>query len=94
MFSFYLQNNKELSDHTIASYFQSLRKMKDILFQYEKIVINTEIYFIDDVTILEQIIARFEGNEELKAINKVGHYSISASYNNYCEFLKTMKEIG
>ena len=94
LFSFYLQNNKELSDHTIASYFQSLRKMKDILFQYEKIVINTEIYFIDDVTILEQIIARFEGNKDLRAINKAWHNAISAAYNNYCEFLNTMKEIG
>ena len=94
LFSFYLQNNKELLEHSIVDYFQSLRKMKDILFQHEKIRLNTEIYFIDDVVVMEQIIARFEGNAELKVINKDSHYSISAAYNNYYEFLKTMREIG
>ena len=94
LFAFYLQNNKELSDHTISSYFQSLRKMKDIMGQYEQITLNTEIYFINDVSIIEALIARYEANDNLKEINKKDHYSISAAYNNYYEFLKTMREIG
>ncbi len=93
LFLFYLENNKDLAEHTIRSYIQSLRKMKDILFQYENIVMNTEIYFIDEISVLEQLIARFESNEKLKSINKVAHHSISAAYNNYLEFLKIMKEI-
>lgn len=63
LFAFYLQNNKELSDHTISSYFQSLRKMKDIMGQYEQITLNTEIYFINDVSIIEALIARYEAND-------------------------------
>lgn len=94
LFLFYLQNNKGLSEHTITSYFAALRKMKDILLQYEQITINTEIYFVDEVYIIEQLIARFEANATLVAINKDCHNSISAAYNNYCVFLKTMREIG
>lgn len=94
LFLFYLQNNKCLSEHTITSYFAALRKMRDILLQYEHIIINTEIYFVDDAYIIEQLIARFESNTALVAINKDCHNSISAAYNNYLVFLKTMQEIG
>ena len=68
--------------------------MKDIMGQYEQITLNTEIYFINDVSIIEALIARYEANDNLKEINKKDHYSISAAYNNYYEFLKTMREIG
>ncbi len=94
LFSFFLHNNKELAEHTISSYFQSLRKMKDLLFEYEKILINTEIYFIADIVSLEMLINRFEQNRDLVEINRHFHNSISAAYNNYHEFLKTMGEIG
>lgn len=93
LFVFYLQNNKDLADNTIHNYFRSLRKMKDLLVEHENIVINTEIYFIADLSVLDMLIQKFEQNDELKAVNEHDHYSISAAYNNYREFLRTMGEI-
>ena len=94
LFTFYLLENKKLSEHTVFSYFSSLEKMRDLLKQYESIEMNTEFYFIADISIAESLIKRFESNAQLREINKETHYSISASYNNYFAFLETIGEIG
>ncbi len=94
LFSFYLKENRGLCDKTRFDYFRFLEKAKDLFKEKENIVLNTEIYFIQDLEIVAKLISIWEANEELVEANKKSHYSFSAAYNNYYEFLKTILELG
>ena len=94
LFSFYLMENCGLCDKTIFEYYRFLERAKDLLLEKENIVLNTEIYFIQDINIVAKLIKIWEANAELVEINKTAHYSYSAAYNNYYNFLKTILELG
>lgn len=94
LYSYYLMENKGLCERTVFSYYLSLEKAKKYLEQYAGVVLNTELYFINDIDAFSKIISVFEGNKKLVEINKKMHNSISAAYNNYLGFLKTMSELG
>jgi len=93
LFSYYLMENRSLSDRTVHNYFNALRNVKDLFFEEIRVLIPTELYFIDDIKVFELIMEEFKNSEAMQIECRKRHNDLSAAINNYHQFLLTLKEI-
>lgn len=93
LFGYYLMEIKNLSQFSIRSYYAALDRMKELLQDQLGIIVPVDFYFIDDIKAMEELKDIFESSADLWQINLACHHWISASYNNYINFLIKMEEI-
>lgn len=87
-FKNYLKNSKKLSDKSIKNYTNALRnRITEGLRKYFFSTLET-LYFIDDLTLLEDLKSKLFKIEEFKILDTIGKNMYSCALENYIDFIK------
>jgi hypothetical protein len=87
----YLQNIVKLKQNSIDSYIDSLDKIKMMFEIKYEVEFDYKLTEVDDIEWFKSLISMFESNIDFVEKNRHWHHILSASYNNYLDFLKYKK---
>ena len=87
----YYLSNAGKKDSSIHSYILALERIKSFFREFDIIYLDNEIYYIDDMDFLNELIQMFNDSADITLINLKHHHRYSAAINNYAKFLKVIK---
>jgi hypothetical protein len=91
-FKIYLKENKSLSDKSIKNYSNALKgRISEGIRKYFIPTIDT-IYYIENISILEELNIKIFKNEEYKLLNSIGKNMYSCAFDNYISFIKSLSD--
>ncbi|MCR4661148.1 MAG: hypothetical protein K5765_03995 [Clostridia bacterium] len=84
-------SNEGKKETSIKAYYEGLERIKLYLKEYNLLDLDNEIYYIDDLNLLNTVLSAFNDSAEITYINLKHHHMYSAALNNYVRFLKILK---
>ena len=89
-FKIYLKENKSLSDKSVKKYSNALKgRISEGLKKYFIPTLET-IYYIENISILEELYLQIFKKEEYKLLNSIGKNMYSCAFDNYISFIKNL----
>lgn len=87
----YLSKERHITDTSIDMYFDSLKKVQEIIEYTYSILIPFSLYTVTDLDWFNDLVNDFESDQKNINLNLKWHHLLSAAYNNYKKFLQFKK---
>lgn len=88
-FAIYMEKELKLNERSIKHYFSALGTTKSLLCSEYSIVLENELYVINNLDWYQNMISLLYSNDSFHQLNSTWHNMLTAANNNYIKFLKT-----